>query len=191
MSIDPKQAPEDEPGDVLRRRQGERTARYREHAAEAWTTDQASTVAEVPDPLHTSVDLGHGVRLDLVVHERIGGFSDLPVPGDVLCAALAACADSTVRIIASRLGVKLERLIVRAEADVDVRGTLCVEPGVPVGFQAMRVHIQLLAPEADPRALSKLLLAAEHCCVVLRTLRSGVPVTVSCEHGHARAGGDL
>jgi uncharacterized OsmC-like protein len=180
MSIDPKQAPEDEPGHVLRRRR-ERMARYREHAAEAWTTDHATTLAEVADPLHTSVDLGHGVRLDLAVHERIGGFSELPVPGDVLCAALAACADSTLRIIASRLGVKLERLVVRAEADVDVRGTLCVEPAVPVGFQAMRVHIQLLAPEADPRALSKLLLAAEQCCVVLRTLRAGVPVTVSWE----------
>ena len=185
MNIDPNRAPEDEPGDVLRRRQRERTTRYREHPADAWTTDQAGTLADasdVSDPLHTSVDLGHDVRLELAVHERIGGFSELPVPGDVLCAALAACADSTLRIIASRLGVKLQRLAVRAEADVDVRGTLCVEPAVPVGFQAMRVHVQLAAPDADPRALSKLLLAAEQCCVVLRTLRSGVPVTVSWEH---------
>jgi uncharacterized OsmC-like protein len=175
MNIE-NRVPEDEPGDVLRRRQRERTARYREHPGDAWTTDRAGTHADagaVADQLHTSVHLGHGVR--------IGGFSELPVPGDVLCAALAACADSTLRIIASRLGVKLQGLAVRAEADVDVRGTLCVEPTVPVGFQAMRVHIQLTAPDADPRALSKLLLAAEQCCVVLRTLRSGVPVTVSWE----------
>jgi uncharacterized OsmC-like protein len=166
MSIDNKQAPEDEPGHLLRRRQRERTARYREHAAEAWTSDQAGTLAaapEVADPLH------------------------LPVPGDVLCAALAACADSTLRIIASRLGVKLQRLAVRAEADVDVRGTLCVEPAVPVGFQAMRVHIQLLAPDADPRALSKLLLAAEQCCVDAAIGGQHLPSLGTVRAGRSRA----
>jgi hypothetical protein len=35
-------------------------------------------------------------------HTAVGGESDYPVPGELLCAAVASCLDSTIRTIANR-----------------------------------------------------------------------------------------
>lgn len=68
---------------------------------------------------------------------------------------------------------------VSVAGDIDLRGTLCVSQEVPVGFQHMGISVRLeLGPDTPPRMKDKLLAAAEHCCVVLRTLRQGVPVTI-------------
>jgi len=98
----------------------------------------------------------------------------------MLCAALAACLDSTIRIIADRLGVTLTRLEVEVTADVDVRGTLLVDTNVPVGFQTMRCHVNIQASEGtDPKLVKKLVAASEHSCVNLQTVRSGVSIETS------------
>lgn len=60
---------------------------------------------------------------------------DAPNPGDMLCGALAACMDSTIRKVADHLGVTLTSLEVKVAAEVDVRGCLAVDRKVPVGFQ--------------------------------------------------------
>lgn len=65
-------------------------------------------------------------------------------------------------------------------ADVDVRGTLLVDKAVPVGFQSMQCHVDAQAAEdTDPKLVQRLLAAAEHSCVVMQTLRSGVPIETS------------
>ena len=111
------------------------------------------------------------------IHHAVGGYHDGPNPGDLLCAALAACLDSTIRIIANLLGVILTSLEVDVSADVDARGTLTVDRAVPVGFQMMRCHVTLQAAEGtNPKLMEKLLAAAEYSCVTLQTLRSGVSV---------------
>ncbi len=172
------------PREVLRVRQAKRVRLYRDQPAEAWTTDSAHTGAsgaQADDPMHTAVAIASGfdVPLAIGVHRNIGGLHDRPTPGDALCAALAACADSTFRIVASQLGLRVDALAVRVEADVDVRGTLCVAPEVPVGFQRMRVQVRARVDGADARVTRKLESAAEHCCIVLQTLRSGVPVDIT------------
>lgn len=170
---------------ALRRLQIERIRRYRVDAGAAWTTDRgwtAATGGHAADAMHTAVELGtrHTTRIPIAVHENVGGWHDHAVPGDVLCAALACCADSTLRVAAARLGIQLEALAVTVEADVDVRGTLCVTPEVPVGFQRMRLDIDLRpAAGSDPARVAALRAAGEHCCVVLATLRSGVPIDVT------------
>jgi uncharacterized OsmC-like protein len=155
---------------------------YRTQPERALTTDVAHTQDDgerIDDPLHTLVVVGAGsaaATLPIAVHEHVGGLSDRPVPGDVLCAALASCLDSTIRVVAQHTGIALARLGVRVEADVDVRGTLGVAP-VPVGFQRLRVVVDLAVGDgAPPTAQSKLVTLAEHCCVVLQTLRQGVAV---------------
>jgi len=150
---------------------------------EALTIDHAEThpAAEPPtDPMHTRVAASEfAVDIPISVHRNIGGLHDGATPGDVLCAALAACADSTFRIVASQLGISVNQLAVRVEGEVDVRGTLCVAPEVPVGFQKMRLAIEARVQEGtDERLARKLQQAVEHCCIVLQTLRSGVPVDV-------------
>jgi uncharacterized OsmC-like protein len=118
--------------------------------------------------------------LNIGAHAAVGGYHDQPNPGDLLCAALASCLDSTIRMIANRLGVRLIRLEVDVVADVDVRGALMVDRETPVGFTAMRCDVDLVTADGTPRALTEGLLAsAEHCCIVMNTLRGGVPVTTT------------
>lgn len=155
--------------------------RYQEAPEEAMITDRAIATGGVDvDPFHGVVEPGsqdYGVGWAFGIHRAVGGFHDAPNPGDMLCAALAACLDSTTRMIADRLGVTLEHLEVEVTADVDVRGTLVVEKDVPVGFQSMECHVDIRAEEGtDPELVETLIEAAEYSCVNLQTLRSGVPV---------------
>ncbi|MES9835451.1 MAG: OsmC family protein [Candidatus Thiodiazotropha sp.] len=153
---------------------------YTTEPGAAKVIDRARTRhADKQDPFHTRVEPmpGIGATLPVGVHRAIGGPHDAPTPGDILCAALAACQDSTVRMIANLLGVELEHLEVSVDADVDVRGTMVVKRDVPVGFQAMRCHVELRAKKGTPVELvERLCQAAEYSCVVLQTLRSPPPV---------------
>lgn len=179
-----------EVGVRMRRRQEDLGDQYRADPNAASITDHARTQSEnradegALDPLHTWLEVGegHDISLPVGVHRAVGGLGDLPVPGDILCAALAACTDSTIRVVANALGVSLLELAVDVEAHVDVRGTLCVKKDVPVAFHGMDVRVRLrAAPGTDTGRLERLVQTAEHCCVVLRTLREGVPVRVECD----------
>lgn len=168
----------------MRERQDPLRERYEAAPEEAKITDRARTTEGTEtDPFHGFVVPGSedfGVKWPFGIHRAVGGYHDAPNPGDVLCAALAVCLDSTIRMIAERLGVGLTSLEVDVTADVDVRGTLLVDRTVPVGFQSMRCHVDVQAAAGtDPKLMKKLLAAAEHSCVVLQTLRSGVPVETS------------
>lgn len=161
---------------------------YRQDPSLAWTVDRAVTSSRVDarDALRGHVVLGPEQvgELPIALHTNVGGDSALPVPGDLLCAALASCLDSALRVIANRLELQLRALCVDVRAEVDVRGTLLVDPNVPVGFQRVRAHVQLDAgPDADPRKLELLGRTAEHCCVVLQTLRNGVDVATEFDLG--------
>jgi uncharacterized OsmC-like protein len=155
-------------------------ARYKASPEAAMVTDHARTTGAAPgDPFHSAVEPmpGGGVAVPIGVHRAIGGPHDAPTPGDLLCAALAACQDSAVRMVANLLGVELESLSVEVTADCDVRGAMAVDREVPVGFQAMRCHVTLRAkPGTSPALLEKLRVAAERCCVVQQTLRRPPPV---------------
>jgi uncharacterized OsmC-like protein len=168
------------PTSIVKQRQDPLREHYRSAAADACITDCARTDSDsVPDALHGAVMPGqaHGTTWRFGIHRAIGGYHDLPNPGDMLCAALASCFDASLRMIADRLGVQIQSLKVAVEADVDVRGTLLVDPSVPVGFQKMRCRVDLQpGAEADTAKVQMLLAAAEHSCVVLQTLRKGVPV---------------
>ena len=177
------------PGELMNQRRAGLIRTYRKHPECAMIRDGARTAQTryAPnDPLHSEVEigLGYGVETSVGVHRALGGLHDFPNPGDILCAALAACTDSTIRQIAGQLRVDIRSLEVSVAGDVDVRGTLCVSKEAPVPFQHMGVSVQLeLDPSTPPRMKAKLLAAAEHCCVVLQTLRQGVPVTLALSTG--------
>ncbi len=155
-------------------------AQYKASPATAIVTDHARTCGtDASDPFHSIVEpmQGCGVNVPIGVHRALGGLHDAPTPGDMLCAALAACQDSSIRMVANLLGIELERLEVSVEATVDVRGTMGIEKNVPVGFQNIRCSVQLRAKDGtDPTLLQKLQVAAERCCVVQQTLRSPPPM---------------
>ena len=158
--------------------------RYQENPQAAFITDGARTssrAAPATSALYTEVfphnaNSGYAVG----VHSAVGGESDFPVPGDILCAAMAACLDSCIRIIANRLGIKLKSLEVSAEAAINVLGTLRIDDAVPVGFQDIQigVAIETDAPVKDA-LMDALLAAAEHSCVIIQTLRQAPSISVS------------
>jgi uncharacterized OsmC-like protein len=156
-------------------------SQYRETPALALVTDHARTCGTDPsDPFHSCVEPmdGCGVSVPIGVHRAVGGLHDAPTPGDMLCAALAACQDSAVRMVANRLGIEIIALEVRVKARVDVRGALGMEADVPVGFQSMTCDIHLEVKEGTlPKLLDGLRVAAQRCCVVQQTLHRPPPVT--------------
>ena len=151
-------------------------AQYKSSPEAAMVSDHARTTGADPrDPFHATVEpmTGCGVKVPVGVHRAVGGPHDAPTPGDILCAALASCQDSAVRMVANMLGVELEFLEVEVTADADVRGAMAMDKQVPVGFQAMRCDVRLRAKEGtSPEVLEKLRVAAERCCVVQQTLRN-------------------
>ena len=67
---------------------------------------------------------------------------------------------------------------VRAEGELDFRGTLGVDKEAPVGFRSIRLEFQLES-DATEEQLATLLRLTERYCVVLQTLTGGVPVSTS------------
>jgi uncharacterized OsmC-like protein len=151
-------------------------AEYKQTPESAMVTDHARTSGQdASDPFHSRVEPmdGCGVVIPVGVHAAVGGTHEAPTPGDLLCAALAACQDSAVRMVANILGVELTSLEVRVTAAVDVRGTMAMDPAIPVGFQSMSCDVNLQAKDGTPpELLEKLRFAAERCCVVQQTLKS-------------------
>jgi uncharacterized OsmC-like protein len=175
--------------DALRSDQGALRKRYRVDApGDALVTDTAASVAKGGDsPMWGSVQIGapaFGVSAPVGVHRAVGGRHDLPVPGDILCAALVACVDTTIRILSNNLGIPLASLEVDVQADCDVRGTLLVDPSVRVGFNTMRVSVKAVpGPGVTRRQVEGLAQTAERCCVVLQTLKNGVEVAFQLDAG--------
>jgi len=157
---------------------------YRTAPEKAWITDRAKTSSKCfgpEQPLYGKVTLDGGRPTDVTygVHRAVGGKGDYPVPGELLCAALASCLDSAIRIIANRLSIGLQLLEVYVQGEVDVRGTLLVNREVPVGFQKFAIGVRIDAVgDVETRKVELLLRAAEHSCVVIQTLRAGTEVSV-------------
>jgi uncharacterized OsmC-like protein len=158
-------------------------AKYKESPRAAMVVDHAKTSGEVAsDPFHSRVEPmdGCGISIPVGVHAAVGGMHDAPTPGDLLCAALAACQDSAVRMVANLLGVELIELEVRVSATADVRGAMAMDASVPVGFQSMTCDVRMKVKDGtSPDLLQKLQVAAERCCVVQQTLKSPPPVKTS------------
>ena len=116
------------------------------------------------------------------IDQAVGGLHDAPNPAEMLCAALAACADGSIRMLADLLRVQLTDLAVEVSGQVDVRGTLGIDRSVAVGFERLGMTVRIQAvPDAPPEGIGRLIDAAERACIVLDTLRRGVPVDVTVE----------
>jgi uncharacterized OsmC-like protein len=170
---------------IIKERQQPLIDSYIANPMSAWVTDMAIIEGkDLNDPLHTSVSINDELRVDfpIGVHRAVGGNHDFPNSGDMLCAALASCFDTALRMIANRLQITLVKTRVIATANVDVRGTLMVDKDVPVGFQSMRLEIEITVFNSVPTEFAdKLIKATERSCIVLQTLLRGTPVNVNAK----------
>lgn len=167
----------------IRARQAPIREHYREHPESAVEVLRVhSAGADLADPLHCAVST-RSVPAAVVrsgAHPAVGGDGDVPCSGDILLASLAACQETTLRMVAANMGIDLEELEVAVEGDWDPRGTLAMGREFPVGITAIRAHTRIVIrdDERGERA-ERLLRSADRYCVVLSTLREGVPVETS------------
>jgi uncharacterized OsmC-like protein len=112
------------------------------------------------------------------LHPATGGPGTFACSGDMLLEALAACAGVTLAAVATAIGVDLRGGTVRAEGDLDFRGTLGVAKDVLVGFREIRLEFDL-DTDATEEQLANLIRLTERYCVVYQTLRQPPAVTVS------------
>ena len=110
------------------------------------------------------------------LHPATGGDGIAACSGDMLLEALVACAGVTLRAVATAIGVEVQDARIRAEGDLDFRGTLGVAKDVPVGFTSIRLEFDLDTSASEEQAAT-LLKLTERYCVVLQTLRSAPQVT--------------
>jgi uncharacterized OsmC-like protein len=115
--------------------------------------------------------------VDAGLHPATGGDGTFACSGDMLLQALVACAGVTLRSVATNRGVDV-RGTVRAEGDLDFRGTLGVDRDAPVGFRAIRLLFAIESSEPDD-VIDDLLTTTERYCVVLQTLASGPALSVA------------
>jgi uncharacterized OsmC-like protein len=114
------------------------------------------------------VETGHALAV-AGLHPATGGSGAELCSGDMLLEALVACAGVTLKAVATALQIELRRGVVRAEGDLDFRGTLGVDKAAPVGFQSIRLTFEL-DTDAEPEKLDQLLKLTERYCVVFQTL---------------------
>ncbi len=149
--------------------------RYRENPSAAMVTLHAEW-SLAGDDVACSVQTGRAL-VEAGLHPATGGDGTLACSGDMLLQALVACAGVTLRSVATSRGLDVTGTV-RAEGDLDFRGTLGVDRDAPVGFRAIRLRFDLDA-DADDEDLDKLLATTERYCVVLQTLARGPELTVA------------
>lgn len=125
--------------------------------------------SEQATPLSCSVDIGRAVY-QAEAHQGVGGSGSAACSGDLLLGALAACAQLTCQLVATAMGIPTRRIEVTISGDLDLQGTLGISKDVPVGFEAIRAHFDVDAPQATPEQLKALQEKTEQYCVVLQTL---------------------
>jgi uncharacterized OsmC-like protein len=154
---------------ALRQLQSPLKAKYRESADAALVTLRAAGDL-TGDGIACKVDTGRAL-IEAGLHPATGGSGLEACSGDMLLEALVACAGVTLKAVATALEFRLAGGQVRAEGELDFRGTLGVERTAPVGFRAIRLAFDLDTDEPAER-IDTLLRLTERYCVVLQTLRT-------------------
>jgi uncharacterized OsmC-like protein len=151
---------------------------------DAYRSDPASAVVTLhahgelgAEEVSCSVDTGRALAV-AGLHPASGGDGSLACSGDMLLQALVACAGVTLRAVATSLGIAVAGGTVRAEGDLDFRGTLAVAKDTPVGFSAIRLDFNL-DTDASPDQLATLLRLTERYCVVYQTLARPAQLTAA------------
>ena len=129
-----------------------------------------------PSDVSCSVPTDAGV-VESGLHPAAGGDGSLACSGDMLLQALVACAGVTLRAVATASGIDVTGTV-RADGDLDFRGTLGVDRDTPVGFRSIHLTFDLES-DAPEEKLDKLIATTERYCVVLQSLANTPELTVT------------
>ena len=149
--------------------------KYRDQPADALITLKAQ--GKISEGISCKVETGRAM-VQAGLHPATGGTGILLCSGDMLLEALVACAGVTMNAVATAIGIEIKDGIVKAEGDIDFRGTLGVSKDVPVGFKTIRLKF-LLDSTASEEQLATLLKLTERYCVVYQTINAGTKIDIS------------
>jgi uncharacterized OsmC-like protein len=156
----------------LKKLQAPLKEKYREHPDSAVITLKAQ--GNVGEGVSCKVETGRAL-VEAGLHPATGGTGMLACSGDMLLEALVACAGVTLKAVATAIGVDIKNGTVKAEGDLDFKGTLGVSKEVPVGFKNIRLKFELDSNATDEQ-MASLKKLTERYCVVYQTLIKGVNV---------------
>ena len=160
---------------ALRELQAPLKAAYRERPEAALVTLKAAgDLAE--GAIACKVETGHAL-IEAGLHPATGGSGLEACSGDMLLEALVACAGVTLRAVATSLELNIDGGSVKAEGDLDFRGTLGVDKTAPVGFRAIRLNFEV-DTDAPQEKVDQLLKLTERYCVVFQTLNTKPQLSV-------------
>jgi len=148
---------------------------YRERPDTALITLRAE--GRIGEGISCKLETGNAL-VEAGLHPATGGDGLSACSGDMLLEALVACAGVTLRAVATALGIPLRDATVRAEGDLDFRGTLGVSKDVPVGFRRIQLQFDLNT-DASEEQLATLLRLTERYCVVFQTLNQPAKIDVA------------
>jgi uncharacterized OsmC-like protein len=163
--------------DQLRTLQAPLKERYKAQPQDALVT--LSAEGDLGDGVACSVRTGRAIA-EAGLHPATGGDGSLLCSGDMLLEALVACAGVTLRAVATSLGIEVSSGRVRAEGELDFRGTLGVDRDAPVGFRSVRLAFEL-DTDADAEQLDTLKKLTERYCVVYQTLAAGPALSTTLD----------
>jgi uncharacterized OsmC-like protein len=131
-------------------------------------------MGKIGEGISCKVETGRAM-IEAGLHPATGGTGLQVCSGDMLLEALVACAGVTMQAVATAIGIQIQGGIVKAEGDLDFKGTLGVSKDVPVGFKNIRLTFQIDS-NATSDQLASLEKLTERYCVVYQTLTKGVAV---------------
>jgi uncharacterized OsmC-like protein len=160
--------------DELKSLQAPLKAQYRERPETALVTLRAE--GRVGENVTCKIETGKA-HVEAGLHPATGGNGQSACSADMLLEALVGCAGVTLRAVATALGISLRDAKIRAEGDLDFRGTLGVSKDVPVGFKEIRLNVDL-DTDASEAQIATLLRLTERYCVVYQTLSHAPEISV-------------
>jgi uncharacterized OsmC-like protein len=159
-------------------------ARYKKDAKAALLTLRATGTAS-DAAVTCKVETGRGLAL-VGIHPKAGGSGLELCSGDLLLEAVIACAGVSMRAAAAVLELPIKSAVISAEGDVDLRGTLGVTEGVPVGFKEIRLRFDI-ETDAPQNQLDQLLELTERYCVIFQTIQNSPKTGIQLNRAASKA----
>lgn len=167
--------------DQLRALQAPFKDKYRSDPASALFTLKAEGMLNAEDVV-CRVQTPRGEK-PAGLHPGAGGdASQVLCAGDMLLEALVGCTGVTLRAVATAIGIPIRKGTIRVEGDMDFRGTLGVSKDVPIGFQKIRLVIDVDS-DAPQEQIDKLVQLTKRYCVVYQTLTNPAEITTEVKRG--------
>ena len=154
-------------------------AKYRDNPDTAVITLKAE--GSIGEGVTCSVQTSRAL-VEAGLHPATGGSGMHACSGDMLLEALVACAGVTLNAVATALELPIKDARIRAEGDLDFKGTLGVDRNTPVGFKDIRMFFDIEGDITEEQRAT-LLKLTERYCVVYQTLKSPPPVAVTMKVG--------